>query len=60
MLKSAVQTYVGHQMVSATGTELCTYQKFRIWLRTVENMGLLLSLSLKLLPELVALCLHDT
>ena len=48
MLKSAVQMYVGHQLLSTAGMELCTYQKLRIRLRTIENMGLILSLSLAL------------
>ena len=38
-----MQTYVGHQMLSTAGMELCTYQKFRIWLRTVAKIGLILS-----------------
>ena len=43
MLRSAVNIYVGHQMLSTAGMELCTYQKFRIRLRTVETMGSILS-----------------
>ena len=30
MLNSVVQMYVGHQMLSTAGMELCNHQKFRI------------------------------
>ena len=30
MLDSVVQMYVGHQMLSTAGMELCNHQKFRI------------------------------
>ena len=42
MLKSAVQMYVGHQMLSTTGMELCVLTiSFEFWLRIVEKMGLI-------------------
>jgi hypothetical protein len=30
MLDSVVQMYVGHQMLSTAGMELCNHQKFQI------------------------------
>ena len=35
-----MQIYVGHWLLRTAKMELCTYQKFRIWLRTIETMEL--------------------
>ena len=38
MLDSVVQMYVGHQMLSTAGMELCNHQKFRILAQEVLQL----------------------
>ena len=54
MMKSVVQMYVGHQMLSTRRWSCALTKSVEFWLRTVEKMGLLLSYDSKAPPHMIA------